>query len=343
MTRPGPERPGSFGSLSDGREVNVATLTWPGGLTVQVLSYGAAVHSIRFPTAAGDLEITAGLPALADYEADTAYHGVIVGRCANRIDQARFTLDGETFEVTANEGPTCLHGGKLGLSKRLWRFEQAERLTATLAYDSPDGEEGFPGALACRVRFELVAADVLEITWEAETDRATPINLTHHLYFNLSGGGGTTILDHELTVAAEAITPVDGRLIPIGDLSAVADTPFDFRIPRQVGERVGDPDPQLGPGGGYDHNFALSGAQPAVRLRSPKTGVTLEIETDQPGMQLYGGQGLKAPFVSYGWLALEPQGFPDAINRPEFPSVAVRPGEVYRRRARYRFSAGPPG
>lgn len=343
MTPPSPDALKEFGRLSDGREVKMALLSWPGGLRVQVLDYGAAVHGIRVPTPAGEVEATAGLAALADYEADAAYHGVIVGRCANRIDHARFTLDGETFEVTANEGSTCLHGGKLGLSKRLWRFQRVEARTATLAYDSADGEEGFPGALACRVVFELVAADVMQITWIAETDRPTPVNLTHHLYFNLSGDAGTTILDHELTIAAEAITTVDAQLIPTGDLLDVAGTPFDFRTPLAVGEHARDPHPQLGPGGGYDHNFALTGAQPAVRLRSPESGVVLEIETDQPGMQLYGGQGLTAPFIPYGALALEPQGFPDAINRPEFPSVVLRPDETYRRRALYRFTAGPRG
>lgn len=333
----------AFGRLSDGREVRAATLSRPGGLRVEVIEYGATVRSLRAPTAAGEVDVATGFETLAEYEADSAYHGCIVGRCANRIDGAAFEIDGERFEVTRNEGSTCLHGGKLGLSKRLWRFNRVQETGCTLTYDSPDREEGFPGRLSCRVELDLVAPDALQVVWEARTDQPTPVNLTYHLYFNLTGGIGPTILDHELTIAADAITPVDDKLIPTGELLPVVGTPFDFRAPRRIGDGLAQSHPQLKPGGGYDHNWALTSAKPALRLRSPETGLALEIETDQPGMQLYGGQGLKPPFAPYGAMALEPQGFPDAINRPSFPSVLLRPGETYRRRALYRLKAGPPG
>jgi aldose 1-epimerase len=188
----------------------------------------------------------------------------------------------------------------------------------------------------------LAGPDILRIAWEAQTERPTPVNLTHHLYFNLSGGQSPSVLDHSLTIAADGFTPVRADLIPTGEVAAVNGSPFDLRRPRRLGDGLAQAHPQLAIGGGYDHNWALRpGARPALALRSPETGLVLELETDQPGVQIYAGQGLKAPFAPYGGIAIEPQGFPDAVNQPGFPDVVLRPGSVYRRTATYRFLREP--
>jgi aldose 1-epimerase len=336
-----PVQPTPFGTLEDGRPATAVRLGWPGGLEVEVLDYGAIVRSLRAPTAAGPVETVLGFDSLEAYVADRAYQGCVVGRCANRIDGARFAIDGETFRVTANEGPNCLHGGALGFGRRLWRFEApaSDGRSAALTYRSPDGEEGFPGQVDARIEFTLTAADTLVIAWAAQADRPTPVNLSHHLYFNLSGDPATPLLDHSLMIAAEAITPVRPDLIPTGALLPVEGTAFDLRTPRPIGEALAQGHPQLALGGGYDHNWALRPqAGPAVRLRSPRTGLEMSLSTDQPGLQVYSGQGLTAPFAAHGGIALEPQGFPDAVNIPAFPDVVLRPGRTYRRHAAYRFA-----
>jgi aldose 1-epimerase len=321
-------------------------LAWPGGLEVEVLEYGAVVRSLKAPARGGPVETVLGFPDLTGYVADQSYQGCVVGRCANRIAGARFEIDGETFHVTANEGANCLHGGSPGWNRRLWRFKRVgeDGRSAVLAYRSPDGEQGFPGTVAARILFELTAPDTLNVTWEAQVDRATPVNLSQHLYFNLSGDARRPVLDHVLTVAAGAITPVRADLIPTGEFMDVQGTPFDLRGGRVIGEALAEPHPQLAPAKGFDHNWVLApNAVPALALRSPETGLTLHLATDQPGLQIYSGQGLVAPFAAHGALVIEPQGFPNAVNEPRFPSVTARPGRVYRRSATYRFEAGPAG
>jgi aldose 1-epimerase len=330
-----------FGSLPDGQPVEAVRLSRPGGLVVDVLSLGAIVHRLCAPTPGGPIEAVAGYPDLEGYAQDRSYFGAIVGRCANRIGDARFILDGETFDVSPNEGANCLHGGVLGFNKRLWAIEtpDANKPHAVLTYLSADGEEGFPGEVRVRAHYDLTADDTLVISYDAETARATPVNLSQHIYFNLSGGGD--ILDHELTIAASAITPVRGDLIPTGELMPVAGTPFDLRQGARIGEALAKPHPQLTIPRGFDMNWALDATPgPALTLTSPKTGLTLEIETDQVGMQVYSGQSMPVPFVKHAALALEPQGFPDAVNHPNFPSVILRPGETYRHRSSYRLRAG---
>jgi aldose 1-epimerase len=323
--------PVPFGDLPDGRPVRRLRL---GGdrLSIELLDYGAVVRSLRF----AGVETVLGFDALEAYLADRSYQGCVVGRCANRVDGGRFSIDGQAFQAETNEGPNTLHGGPVGFSRRLWSFERWDEASATLAYRSPDGEEGFPGQLDARLRFRIGASG-LEITWLAQASRPTPANLTHHLYFNLSGDPSTSVLDHVLGVAAEAITPVRPDLIPTGELMPTAGTPFDLNVPRPLGEVLAQDHPQLALAGGIDHNWALSGP---VSLACPRTGLSLTLTTDQPGLQVYSGQGLAAPFAPHGGLALEPQGFPDAVNQPGFPSVLLRPGQTYRRRAVYRF-VGP--
>jgi len=324
--------------LADGRAVEAVRLGRADGLVVEILSLGAIVHRLCAPAPGGLVEAVAGNPSLAGYVEDTGYLGAVVGRCANRIGDARFVLDGETVRVSANEGANCLHGGVLGFNKRLWAIEtpDADQPSAVLTYVSADGEEGFPGEVRVRAQYDLTADDTLQIEYEATTDRATPVNLSQHIYFNLSGGGD--ILDHRLQIAASAITPVRGDLIPTGELLPVAGTPFDLRQGRVIGEAMAEPHPQLDIPGGFDMNWALNPVSgPAVTLISPKTQLSLEIETDQVGMQVYAGQAMPAPFVKHAALALEPQGFPDAVNHPNFPSVILQPGQIYRHRSVYRF------
>lgn len=317
-----------FGLLADGSPVRLARIE-RGNLVLEVIEQGAAVRSLEV----GGVETVLGFHTLEDYLADRSYQGVVVGRVANRIADAAFEIDGERFEVSANEGANTLHGGSGGLDKRLWRFAEVSDHAVTLAYASEDGEEGFPGSLDVEVRFFLTG-DGLEIVWEAETDQPTPVNLTHHLYFNL---GGDDVLDHTLGVRAQGYTPVQPDLVPTGDIAPVAGTPFDLRTPRRLGEMVRDDHPQIAIGGGYDHNWVLDPAPgPALTLASP-SGLRLQIETDQPGVQIYSGQGLQAPFGPFGGIAIEPQNFPDAVNQPGFPDPILRPGARYRRRALYRF------
>ena len=331
----------TFGRLADGRLVQSARLATPGGLELEILDYGAIVRRLSAPSRGGPVETVLGFDDVAAYEADRGYQGCIVGRCANRIGRACFEIDGQAFAVDPTEPPNCLHGGRPGFGKRLWRFEPPTETSVALAYVSPDGESGFPGEVSARVVFSLPDPMTLEIEYEATTDRPTPVNLTHHLYFNLSGDFTRPVVDHELAIAAETITPVEADLIPNGAFMPVAGTPFDLRAPMRIGAVLAGEHPQLSIGGGIDHNWVLEPrAAPAARLTSPETGLSLSLATDQPGLQVYSGQGLGAPFVRHGGLALEPQGFPDAINQPAFPSVLVRPGETYRRRVVYRFSAG---
>lgn len=330
-----PAHPKRFGTLADGRPVHALRLAWPGGLDLEVLDYGAIVRSLRVPMGGDRLETVLGFADLSPYVADDAYQGRVIGRCANRIDGGRFEIDGRAWQAETNEGPNTLHGGPIGFGRRLWTFERCDGRVAVLSYRSPEGEEGFPGTLDARVRFRLAGPAALEIAWLAQASRATPVNLTHHLYFNLSGDPATGILDHLVQIEAEAITPVRPDLIPTGELMPVAGTPFDLRRPRPVGEALAEGHPQLAIGGGFDHNWMLAGP---ARLTCPRNGLSLTLATDQPGLQVYSGQGLTAPFAAHGGIALEPQGFPDAVNRPSFPDVVLRPGQTYRRRAVYRFA-----
>jgi aldose 1-epimerase len=331
----------AFGLTADGRPVRAATIGWPGGLSVELLEFGAVVRRLRFPTPEGPRDAILNLEVLDDYERDTAYIGALVGRVANRIANGRFMLDGRDVQVDVNEPPNTLHGGRGGFNKRVWRFEDvaADGRSLVLAYSSSDGEEGFPGRLEVRARFAVVAPDTLEIAYEAETDAPTPVNLSQHLYFNLLGERSATILDHRLTLAADGYTPVGPGLIPTGQVKPVDGTPFDLRDGPSLRQVLDHSDSQLDLGGGVDLNWSLRpGADPALRLVAPD-GAWMEIVTDQPGMQVYSGQKLTAPFVRHGALAIEPQTFPDAVNQPAFPDPVLRPGQAYRRVSRYRFGA----
>ncbi|MGC1304376.1 MAG: aldose epimerase family protein [Caulobacteraceae bacterium] len=329
-----------FGSLPDGRQVQRISLGRPDRLQVEVLDYGATVHRLCAPTANGCVETVPAYPDLAGYLAGRSYLNAAIGRYANRLAGGRFSIDGQPYQVTVNERGNTLHGGKLGFDKHVWRIVHADPERAVLAYSSADGEEGFPGKVEVEASFTLTGHDALTIAYKATTDRPTPVNLTQHFYFNLSGRAALPILDHRLRMASQAVTVVRDDLIPTGELRPVAGTAFDFREMKPVGPVVHADDPQILLAKGIDHNWVLDrGAGPQVELHSPESGLTLEITTDQPGMQVYSGQGMSHPFVKYGAIAFEPQGFPDAPNHPNFPDTILRPGQTYRHTSVYRFKA----
>lgn len=341
-----------FGTLPDGAVVEAYDLR-AGTLAMRVITFGGTIVSLHAPDRDGRVDdIVLGFDALEDYATRSPYFGAIVGRCGNRIAEGRFTLDVRSYQLATNDGPHHLHGGDVGFDKVVWDATPIERegeVGIRLARTSPDGEEGYPGALATTVRYLLDDAGRLTIDYEATTDRATLVNLTQHSYFDLSAGRAPDIGGHELTIRAERITPVREGLIPTGELRSVAGTPFDFRTPVAIGARVNDASEQLRLAGGYDHNFVLDaggdGPHPAhaARVVEPVSGRTLDVYTTEPGLQFYSGNFLDGSLRGkggrvYGHRAgfcLETQHFPNSPNVPAFPPVVLRPGETYRSRSVY--------
>ena len=295
--------------------MEVFTLRNANGLELRATNYGGIIMSLLVPDRNGRrANIVLGFETPEEYRDNPRYIGAIVGRCANRIANARFTLDGKTYQLAANAGSDHLHGGRAGFDKRVWRAAcGASELE--LRYTSPDGEEGYPGTLDVRVTYALTDRNELVVDYHATTDKPTPINLTQHSYVNLAGDGD--VADHLLQIGADAMTPVDEHLIPTGAITPVAGTAFDFRALTPIGERRD---------GNYDHNFVLNGG---VRVVDPKSGRMLGMQTTEPGMQLY--TGYKRGFC------LETQHFPDSPNRAEFPSTILRPGSAYRSRTAFTF------
>jgi len=310
------------------------------GLEATILDHGATLMRLRVPDAAGRLgDVVLGFDDPLAYRGPHPHLGCIVGRYANRIAGARFEVDGRSFALTANDGPHTLHGGARGFDKVAWPAEAIGDAAVELRHRSPDGDEGFPGNLDARVVYRLDGA-ALRIECRATSDAPTVVSLASHAYWNLDDGGTTPILDHRLAIAALRYTPVDAQRIPTGALEAVAGTPFDFRSPRRIGERMPD-------AGGYDHNFALDGdgARPAARLEAARGGRAMTVATTLPGLQLYTGScfdgaqrfrgGAATP--RFGAVALEAQHFPNAPNEPRFPSALLRPGSVYDHTTVYAF------
>ena len=348
-----------FGTLADGTAVERFRLTKPGkGIEVDAITYGGIITSLKTPDRTGALgDIVLGFDTLDPYLAGTPYFGAIIGRYGNRIADGRFELDGEGYELARNNGPNHLHGGDVGFDKVVWEaesFEEAGGVGVRFSYTSPDGDEGYPGTLEVRVTYTLTDRDELVIDYVATTDAATPVNLTQHSYFNLAGEGQGDILEHELWIGASRFTPVDSTLIPTGELAAVEGTPFDFRTPTAIGARIDADDDQIRMGPGYDHNFVLDeppegrpedGLVAAARVRDPGSGRTLEVRTEEPGLQFYAGNFLDGTLVGksgrpYGHrsgFCLETQHFPDSPNQPGFPSTILRPGEEYRTRTVWAF------
>jgi aldose 1-epimerase len=344
----------SFGTTPDGTPVDVYTLTNAHGIRMRVLTYGGIVQSLETPDRAGKLDdVVLGFDDLQGYVKSSPYFGAIVGRYGNRIAGGRFTLDGKTYKLATNNGPNALHGGIKGFDKVVWaaqQFKSDSGVGVVLTHTSPDGDEGYPGTLNAKVTYTLTDRDELAIDYEATTDKATPVNLTNHSYWNLAGEGARDILGHVLTIESSAIVPVDSTLIPTGSLMPVAGTPFDFRSPTAIGARIEDKHQQIQFGKGYDHTFVLDGARQngvahAAHVAEPTTGRTLDVYTTEPGVQFYSGNFLDGTITGkrgrvYGHrsgLALETHHYPDSPNRPNFPSTILRPGQTYRTHTVYKF------
>ena len=341
-----------FGRVGE-TSVQIYTLTNVHGIEARIMTYGAALVSLKTPDRAGKLQnIILGFDSLGPYVAGVPYFGATVGRYANRIADGRFALDGKSYQLPPNNGPNSLHGGNRGFDKRVWTAHPMETRTGTalrLTYVSAAGEEGYPGELTAHVTYRLDGDDTLTIEYEARTTAATPVNLANHAYFNLTGDPERTILDHILQLNADRFTPVNATLIPTGEMRPVADTPFDFRVPHSIGSRINVNDEQLRLGGGYDHNWVLnSSATGALKLAAvlidPTSGRSLEISTTQPGLQFYSGNFLDGKPAGAGTvfkyrtgLCLETQHFPDSPNQSSFPSTILRRGQVYAQKTTLRF------
>ena len=346
-----------FGTLPDGREVAAVTLSNDNGMSVRILAYGALLQQLTVPGREGAVDVVLGYDGMEGYLSAPNYFGVSVGRYANRIGGAEFTLDGTTYQLAKNDGDNSLHGGVQGFDKRLWHIADVRSgpasASVTLTYRSPDGEEGYAGTLDVSATYTLNEENELEIAYGATTDKPTIVNLTNHAYFNLAGASSSaSILDSLLTIPADSYTPVDDKLIPTGEFRPVADTAFDFRGGARIGDRIREGgDEQLRFGRGYDHNWVVSrepveGVQLLARLEDPGSGRVMEILSNQPGIQFYSGNFLDGTVVGKGGtiyrqgdaLCLEPQIFPDTPNKPEFGSARLDPGAAYRNVMVYRFS-----
>ncbi|MFF0535236.1 aldose epimerase family protein [Streptomyces coelicoflavus] len=344
-----------FGRLADGTKVYRWSLE-NGGTRMKVLSYGGVVQSLEVPDRRGRYaNVSLGFDNLDDYVARSPHFGALIGRYGNRIAKGRFTLDGTTYQLSVNDGENSLHGGALGFDYRVWDVEPFTRGSDTglvLHYVSVDGEMGYPGTLRAKVTYTLTRRGDWRVDYEATTDRATVVNLTSHVYWNLAGEGSGTVEDHELAIAASRYTPTDAGLIPTGELARVASTPFDFRRGKPIGRDIRDAHPQLVTAKGFDHNWVLDKGitdrpEHIATLREHASGRTLRIATDQPGLQFYSGNFLDGTLTGTGGslyrqgdaLCLETQHFPDSPNHPSFPSTVLRPGETYRTSTVHSFDA----
>ena len=342
-----------FGTTPEGVPVERYVLTNAHGLRATIITYGAAIVSLSVPDRDGRMaDVVLGYDSLPQYLADARRLGAVVGRYANRIGHARFSIDGATYELAKNNGPHNLHGGPRGLYKVVWHgtpMEAADRSGVVLTYTSPDGDQGFPGALAVRVTYTLTDRDELVVDYHATSDRPTPVNFTQHSYFNLTGDPTRDILGHVVSIDADSFTPVDSTQLPTGAILSLTDTPLDFRRPTALGARIDADDPQLRWGRGYDHNFVLRRQGPglvhAARVVEPSSGRTLDVYTTEPGLQLYTANALDGSIhgkggVVYGRrsaVCLETQHFADSPNQPSFPNVILRPGEAFDSRTIFAF------
>lgn len=340
-----------FGTIHDGSETHLFTLRNDGGLRVDLSDFGATIVRFFAPDRHGKAEdIVLGFDSVEGYARPTGpYFGATIGRVGNRIAHGRFDLDGQTYQLPTNNAPgglpCTLHGGPRGFNHVLWQADSATIDAGSmlrLRYRSRDGEEGFPGNLDATVEFTLTDAGELRIEYTATTDRPTPVSLTNHSYFNLSGEGARTVLGHVLTLNAARYTPVNAGLIPSGEIAPVEGTPLDFQAPHTIGERIDRANEQLRFAGGYDHNFVLNGTGGSLALAAvaldPLSGRELEVLTTEPGVQFYSGNFLDGTLLGKNGHAyerrsgfcLETQHFPDSPNHPSFPSIILRPGETYR-------------
>ncbi len=341
----------TFGFLPDGTVIGIYTLDNDKGLEARIMTYGATLVSLKVPDRNGKTaDITLGHDTLQGYLDASPYFGSTVGRVANRIAKGRFTLDGIEYTLAQNAGGNHLHGGIKAFDKVVWNSEliqEEKTVSVKFSYLSLDGEEGYPGNLSCSVVYTLNTNNELVISYEAETDKATPVNLTNHSYFNLAGQGNGNILEHELLLAADQYTPTDVELITTGEIKPVNDSPIDFTLSKAIGSEISDVQ------GGYDHNYIIVESsiepKPAAYVYEPTSGRVMEIFTTEPGIQFYTGNFLDGTITGKSGIVyhkrcgfcLETQHFPDSPNKPQFPSTILRPGEIYRSKTIHRFSTRP--
>jgi len=341
----------AFGKTADGTAVDLFVLTNAKGMRAKVMTYGATLTELLVPDRDGKLDdVVLGFDDLDGYLAGHPFFGSTVGRFANRIAKGKFTLDGKEYTLAINNGPNTLHGGKKGFDKAIWNPEpvlSGDDPAIRFTYRSPDGEEGYPGNLSVAVTYTLTNDNALKIHYAASTDKATPVNLTNHTYFNLAGAKAGNILGHEMTISADTYTPADDTLIPTGEIKPVKGTPLDFTTPTLIGAHINQIKAEPV---GYDHNFVLNGGGKslalAARVHDPKTGRVLEMSTTEPGVQFYTGNFLDGKlkgrggvaYKQHGAFCLEAQHFPDSVNHSTFPSTILRPGQTYTQTTVYKFS-----
>jgi aldose 1-epimerase len=341
-----------FGQTKEGTPVTLFTLRNKQGAEAAICNYGGLVISLKVPDRNGQFgDVVLGYDNLADYIKDTPYFGAMIGRYGNRIAKGKFTLDGQEYTLAINNGPNALHGGLKGFDKVVWEPRVVASLDGAsleLRYTSKDGEEGYPGTLTVKAVYTLTEDNGLKLEYTATTDKDTVVNLTQHSYFNLAGKGDN--LSHVVMIPADKFTPVDSTLIPTGELKPVDGTPFDFRTPTAIGARIGQDDEQLKFGNGYDHNWVINKPMGQLglmaRVYEPTTGRVLEVLSTEPGLQFYTGNFLDGKLTGKGGWAyqfrngfcMEPQHFPDSPNQPNFPSVVLKPGQVYKHTLIFKFS-----
>lgn len=335
-----------FGTMSDGREIKLFTLQNASGMQVKIINFGAIITELHVADRSGAYaNVVLGFDNLQQYVDKNPRFGAAIGRYANRIAGAAFTLDGHEYKLFANKPPHTLHGGQVGFDKRVWDAEGGETDGAAwvkLRYVSPDGEEGFPGTLECRITYTLTPDNALRIEYAATTDKATPFNITNHSYFNLAGAASGTVLNHRLRLQASHYTPVDETLIPTGEIASVHGTALDFAEETPIGSRINDVP------GGYDHNLVIdpdfrSAAKDSMWLKDPESGRAMTVSTTAPGVQLYTSnnmgttRGVGGTYEPHGAVCLETQLFPDSVHHSNFPNCILRPGETFESSTTYKF------
>jgi aldose 1-epimerase len=340
-----------FGTTFQNKKVETYEIKNANGMKMKVTNFGARVTNLWVPDKDGNLvDVVLGFETLDEYlESGEKYFGAAIGRYGNRIANGKFTLDGEEYTLPQNNNGQTLHGGPGGMDYVIWDVEKSGENGLIFSYTSPDGEEGFPGELKVKMIYTLTDDNEFKVTYEAETDKATPVNLTHHSFFNLNGAGNGNVLDHTLQLNASEYTPVNEVLIPTGEVASVKETPFDFTDPTTIGERINQENQQLKFGGGYDHNWVLdktgNDLSQAAVISSPQTGIEMEVWTTEPAIQFYSGNFLDGSVTGKGGkvyelrsaFCLETQHYPDSPNQPNFPSTILKPGEKYEQTCIYKF------
>lgn len=342
---------GAYQKNINGKQTNLYQLTNKNGAIVQITNYGGRIMSIVVPDKNGKpTDVALGYDSVqSNQKKGEPFFGALIGRYGNRIAKGKFTVAGKPYQVQVNDGVNTLHGGTDGFYSKVWDAKKINDQTLELTYLSKDGEAGYPGNVNVKVVYTLTEDNALKIDYSATTDKETVLNLTNHAYFNLSGEGNSTITDHELTIAASGFTPVDTTLIPTGKVQPVKGTPFDFTTAKAIGKDIEADDEQLKNGKGYDHNFVLDKTdanKPVAIVKSPISGITMEVYTTEPGIQFYSGNFLTGADKdgkggkSYGHrsaFCLETQHFPDSPNQPSFPSTTLKPGTTYQTSTTYKF------